>query len=84
MKGELVILKSVDGRPSLGKIWSIEGDAIYVVVENEYEKMIEGKSEVYPIGFLRKDVYKCGAVEQSALRNFQNDKTWDWVNLQRY
>ena len=56
-KGQLVVVKDVNGSLLVRRLWSVAERGVYILSESEWEKRSEGKPSLAPVGFPMEDVF---------------------------
>ena len=71
-RGQLVVLRDVDGMALIRVVWSYNQRGVFILTENEYNRRLQGKPSLDPVGFPFPDVFlyhieNSGIVEDSKL-----------------
>lgn len=85
MKGETVVLRTFDARPKIAKVWDFSGNVVAICSEENYQRLIDGLTDIMPIGFKVYDVFVCTPeIEDQVRQNPNSDLDWKslkpWCN----
>ena len=83
MKSDLVIVRSYGHEPKLARVWEISKKVIFVCSEGNYQNLANGKPGLWPVGFLKDDVFRYNSSQDNLLKNWQNDPAL-WEHLVSY
>jgi hypothetical protein len=67
MKGELVVVKDVNGSPLVRRVWDCSENGVYIHSEEEWQKRINGEKSLEPVGFPIEDVFQYDAKAKAEL-----------------
>jgi hypothetical protein len=56
-KGQLIVVKYVNGSLLVRRLWSVAERGVYILSESEWKKRSEGKHSLAPVGFPMEDVF---------------------------
>lgn len=79
MKGQLVIVRAYGGKALIRRIWDVEKNLVYILDEENYQKLSRGQKALEPIGFPKEDVFKYHPEIAKKL----NDKI-EWTSLEQW
>jgi hypothetical protein len=57
MRGDSVIVRAFGGRALKRRVWDVGESLVYITTDEEFEKLVEGKPAVEPVGFPREDIF---------------------------
>ncbi|MCX7171295.1 MAG: hypothetical protein NTY41_13675 [Proteobacteria bacterium] len=78
IRGESVVVRTIDDRPVLRRVWESTTKLIYICSDKQFEMMESGKESPPPIGFPSNDVFCYDEISKEALS--RNDLI-DWTKL---
>jgi len=58
MKGQKVIVRAYGNVPLLRRVWDANEKTVYVMAEDEYQKLLAGLESYDPVGFSVKDTFE--------------------------
>jgi hypothetical protein len=58
MRGQLVVVKDVDGALLIRRAWDCSEKGIYIHSEEEWKKRMNGEKSLEPVGFPVEDVFR--------------------------
>ena len=77
MQGQIVLVKSFDGRPFKCRIVRKIGECIYLSAESNYRRVLDG--ELYAVRFYEKDIFeypKSGIPAKVSETWWNNQRKW--------
>ena len=74
MRGDTVIVRAFGGKALRRRVWDVSASLVYITSDEEFEKLVAGKSAVEPIGFPREDIFCLS-------ENEFTDGTTEWSQL---
>lgn len=77
-RGESVVVRTIDDRPALRKVWFSTARLIYICSEKQFKTMESGKESPPPIGFPSNDVFCYDEISKMAL---SCEGLIDWAKL---
>jgi hypothetical protein len=75
MKGQLVVVKDVNGVPLVRRLWDCSASGAYILSEEEWEKKMSGQQSLDPVGFPMNDVFRYDENAKAAL--LSPEFSWD-------
>jgi hypothetical protein len=74
MKGDYVIVRAYGDEPLVRRVWDVTDTAVYVCGDERYTSLIEGTTDLVPIGFPKSHVY---VWNPEILQQGKSNKLWD-------
>lgn len=83
MKGEVVIVRSFGGQPLIRRVWETSPETVFACSERCFQGLMEGLTELLPIGFPRYDVFEHDSdVADKLMKEWQDDPTlWEQLKV---
>jgi hypothetical protein len=79
--GDLVILRSYGGMPLVRRVWSWDSVAVYITNDEQFERLIDGKSAIQPVGFPLEDVFAYDEGVAASIDSLFESGRMDWKKL---
>lgn len=79
MKGDKVIVRAYRETALIRRIWDINEYVIYIIDENNYQKLKSGQKALEPIGFPKEDVFKYKPELEKNLDKINWSKLEPWI-----
>lgn len=74
MRGQRVIVRAYGNNALIRRVWDVTSTTVYVVEENEYQKLCNGFKAYDPVGFPIEDVFKYS-------NEIESRQKLDWFKL---
>lgn len=78
MRGQLVVVKDVNGDMLVRRIWDISTTCVFIHSEDQWVKRMNGETSLDPVGFPIKDVF---IYDERAKRELEGPTTPDPRNF---